>query len=316
MLQLSASIDPYNTMLLKLYNWFVIMMECGRLVYRVPVIIFRAIHRELYPPNKKSVDGQVVLITGAAHGLGREMAFIFAGLGAKVVLWDINRKNLNQTVHMIQSQGGQVHGYEVDVAECSAVLTVGERVQKEVGQVDILINNAAICTVQPFSRLSGNEVKRSIAVNLLSHMWTIRCFLPAMTRRRKGHIVAISSTLGLTGKSHFPDYCAAKFGVNGLMQSLEAELFEQDSKFIMTTTVCPAAIDTGLVRCIETRLPFLFPLLTPTDAAHKIVDAIRRNEKQVIIPPAYRFLFAFLRNCPQIVCHYFADFIGNTTQIS
>lgn len=298
------------------YNWFVITIEWWRLVYLVPNTIFRAIQREFFPPEEKSIAGEVVLITGAGHGLGRAMALEFVDLGAKVVLWDINRISLQETMEAIQSKGGQAYGYEVDVANCDAVSRVGKRVLQDVGEVDILINNAGICKVQPFSRMSASDVQRSVAVNLLSHIWTVRWFLPQMLNRNKGHIVAISSTLGLGGKANFPDYCAAKFGTHGLMESLDAELFDQHKTFIRTTIVCPAAINTGLVHSIDTRFPFLFPVLTPTDAAQQIVHAIRRSEKLVIVPGAYRYLFALLRNCPTKVSHYFADFIGNTTQIS
>jgi all-trans-retinol dehydrogenase (NAD+) len=212
-------------------------------------------------------------------------------------------------------QGGRAHFYHVDVSDYNRVLTAAEKVREEVGNADILINNAGTCKVQPFTEMTAPEIKKSIAVNLVSHFWTIKAFLPQMLHQGKGHIVAISSNLGIMGKSHFIDYSAAKFGVNGLMQALEAELHEMKKRSIRMTTICPAAIDTGLVKSIETRFPRIFPLLSTQTAAQLIVDAILRNDHLLIIPTGYRYLYAFLANCPRKVSLLFADFLGNTTEI-
>lgn len=156
----------------------------------------------------------------------------------------------------------------------------------------------------------------------MSHFWTIRAFLPHMLHNNSGHIVAISSNLGIAGKSHFTDYCASKFGVHGLMLSLAAELHEMrklgpsgGKPGIVLTTACPAAINTGLCKTIETRFPRIFPLLETPVAAKIIVDSILRNESQIILPWGYRYLYAFLRNSPQRVSHLMEDYLGNTTEI-
>lgn len=302
-------------MFVYLFNLLVLCLEWWRLFLLIPIAFFRSLCREIIPRNKKSVSGQVVLITGAGHGLGREMAIIFAELGATLILWDINKDSVEKTARQIREHGGQARAYHVDVSEYSRVLTTAEKVREDVGDVDILINNAGACKVQPFTEISANDFRKTIAVNLMSHFWTIKAFLPQMLHQGKGHVVAISSNLGIAGKSHFTDYSAAKFGVNGLMQALEAELHEMRKRGIKMTTICPAAIDTGLVKSIETRFPRIFPLLNTQTAARLVVDSILRNDHLLVIPPGYRILYWFLSNCPRKVSLLVADFLGNTTEI-
>ena len=303
-------------MLLYLFNLLVVCLEWFRLLFiQIPILFSRSLCQEIWPPPKKSVAGQIVLITGAGHGLGREMAILFGRLNAVLVLWDINKDGVEKTAREVRSLGSQAHAYHVDVSDFHKVTVSAERVRNEVGEVDILINNAGTCKVLPFTDITASEIRKTINVNLMSHFWTIKSFLPQMIHQGKGHIVAISSNLAIVGKSHFTDYSAAKFGVNGLMQALEAELYETKQRGIRMTTICPAAIDTGLVKSIETRFPRIFPLLETATAARLIVDAILRNQHLLIIPPGYRYLYAFLANCPRKVTLLFADFMGNTTEI-
>lgn len=112
----------------------------------------------------------------------------------------------------------------------------------------------------------------------------------------------------------FP-FSASKHGVMGLMESLTEELHQLKKNGIKLTCICPAAITTGLCRVIETRFPRIFPILEPAYAASLIVDSIRRNDFLLIIPPAYKYLYAFLANCPQRVTELIADYLGNTTEI-
>lgn len=310
-----ALIPSSPLMFVYLFNLIVVCLEWWQLFLTIPIAFFRCACREIWPRAKKTVNGHIVLITGSGHGLGRELAFKFSRLGANLVLWDIDKESVEKTGREIRALGGQAHAFQVDVSEYTHVLTAAEKVREKVGNVDILINNAGCCKVQPFTDTSAAEIRKTIGVNLMSHFWTIKAFLPQMLHQGKGHIVAVSSNLGIMGKSHFIDYSAAKFGVNGLMQALEAELYEMKKRGVKMTTICPAAIDTGLVKSIETRFPRIFPLMSTQLAAQLIVDSILRNDHLLIIPPGYRLLYAFLANCPRKVSLLFADFMGNTTEI-
>lgn len=310
-----GSFDQGIQMFIYLFNWLAIILESNILFGEIIYEIGKSFCSLFIPKTRKSVTGKVVLITGAAHGLGRQLAIRFARLGAILVLWDIDKEKLDALVNQLQSVGATVIASRVDVSDFTAVATAAETVRSRVGHVDILVNNAATLRVQSFFDTSAAEIERTISSNTLSHFWTIKCFLPDMVHNNSGHIVAIASNLAIFGKSHFADYAASKFAVNGLMQSLESELHEMRKDKIFFTTVCPAAIDTGLCRVIDTRFPRLFPILQPSTAAKMIIDAILTNEPFVVFPTGYRYLYALLRILPHRVTHLMADFLGNTTEI-
>ena len=303
-------------MFVYLFNWLAIILEWNILVAEIICEIANSLFRVFFPNPRKSVAGKVILITGAARGLGRQLAIQFGKLGAILILWDVDKDKLDLVAKELKSYGVPVYAFEVDVSDYSYVATAAAQVKSKVGHVDILINNAAILKVQSFFDTSPSEVKKTISTNTFSHFWTLKCFLPEIMARGTGHIVAVSSNLALFGKSHFADYSASKFAINGLMQSLESELHEMRKKDIKFTTVCPAAIDTGLCRVIDTRFPSIFPILQPRHAAKMIVDAILRNESLLVIPWGYRYLYALLRILPHRVTHLMADFLGNTTEIN
>ena len=94
----------------------------------------------------------------------------------------------------------------VDVSDDRRVELAADQVHSLVGDVHILVNNAAILNCKALADLSTQEIRKTVSTNLLSHYWTVRSFLPDMMSLGEGHIVAISSNLGIVGKSHFCDY--------------------------------------------------------------------------------------------------------------
>lgn len=136
----------------------------------------QSVYRIFFPRQEKSVKDQVVLITGAANGLGRSMAFQFVRRGAKVVLWDIDSESLSQTTQMLQHASPSknttsVYPYTVDVTDPNAVKTIAESVRREVGNVNILINNAGVVSGKKFLDLTEDDINRTVRVNLLSNFW-------------------------------------------------------------------------------------------------------------------------------------------------
>lgn len=130
--------------------------------------------------------------------------------------------------------------------------------------------------------LSDNDILKTLSVNTLSHFWTIRACLPDMLKQKKGHIVCIASSAGLIGSAHLTDYCASKFGVVGLMESLRMELCPN----INTTIVCPGHMNTKLFQGYKLPFPFnvLSPLLNTVDLAEQIIDAIEQKSTMLVIP--------------------------------
>jgi all-trans-retinol dehydrogenase (NAD+) len=228
--------------------------------------------------------GKRVLITGAASGIGRLMAERIAAEGGALVLWDLDRPGVEAFAGELRGRGRTVHAYTCNVADRSAVYATAARVLAEAGPVDILINNAGIVSGKPLLEASDEAIERTLAVNTLALFWTTRAFLPAMIARGTGHVVTIASAGGICGTARLVDYCASKFAAVGFDDSLRLELARLGHHGIRTTVVCPFYIRTGMFAGVKTRLPWLLPILEPEDAADRIVTAIRRRRRRLIMP--------------------------------
>ncbi|KZC13668.1 Estradiol 17-beta-dehydrogenase 11 [Dufourea novaeangliae] len=226
-----------------LYDLFVLPMRIG-------VTMVLATIRTIVPFRSKSLLGETVLITGAGHGIGRELAMQLGSLGCIIVCWDINADANRSTMSAVSENGGEVYGFAVDV---SNRLEVREtvRLMRKLGipEVSILINNAAVLYHAPFLNQDQDLVEKTFNVNVLSHFWTIEAFLPNMIKNKKGHIVCLSSMCGIYGVSEKVAYCSSKFAVRGLMEGLYEELrLDPDTANIRLTTIYPFYVDTGLAR--------------------------------------------------------------------
>uniref|UniRef100_A0A8C6E485 Short-chain dehydrogenase/reductase family 16C member 6 n=1 Tax=Moschus moschiferus TaxID=68415 RepID=A0A8C6E485_MOSMO len=242
----------------------------------------------IIPKKKKDVTGEIVLVTGAASGLGRLLAIKFASLGAILVLWDINEEGNMETCRMIkEKRDAKVFAYTCDCSNRQDVYRVADQVKKEVGNVTILINNAGVVTGREFLQTPDHMVERSFLINAMSHFWTCKAFLPAMLEANHGHLVCISSLAGVTGINGLSDYCASKFAAYGFAESLHFELRLLRKSKVKTTIVCPYFIKTGMFEGCSTKYPLLLPMLKQEYAAQSILNAILEEQLYLIIP---RFL--------------------------
>ncbi|GFU06715.1 hypothetical protein TNCV_4353021 [Trichonephila clavipes] len=220
-------------------------LELLGFVLKVLSIVLTATVECLLPKKKKDLAGEVVLITGSAQGIGSQLALQIARLGAKVVLWDINEEKLKEVAEEIQQEGFTAFWFVCDVTSEDDVNAKARQVEQKAGEVSLLINNAGIMQNLPMLELSSSIIKKTFEVNLLSHFWTIRAFLPNMEKNNHGHIVGISSCAGLVGHVNQIDYSASKHGVVGMMEALSEELRLKGSS-IKLTTICPLTVNTGL----------------------------------------------------------------------
>jgi len=151
------------------------------------------------------------------------------------------------------------------------------------GDVHILINNAGIVSGKMTMELTEEEISRTFQVNTISHLHTIREFLPAMKANKKGHIVSIASMAGLIGVTGLPDYCASKFGAIAIDETLRYELTKSGhSPYVKTTCICPYFINTGMFDGAKASFPMY--ILDPNRVADRVIAAIRQEEAQVLIP--------------------------------
>ncbi len=229
------------------------------------------------------IGNRVVLITGAASGIGRLMALEFGRRGARLVLWDIDWNGLVKTTEKLQAKGVEAHYYVCNVGDRDEIYRTADKVKAEVGQVHILVNNAGVVTGRAFLECSDEDIEKTMAVNTLAHFWTLKAFLPDMVRRNDGHIVTIASAAGILGVNRLSDYCASKFAAFGLDEALHME-FRDKNWNIRTTVVCPYFINTGMFRGVKTRFAFLLPLLDPEKVARKVVRAVIKDRRRLIMP--------------------------------
>ncbi|KAL6254267.1 hypothetical protein P5V15_014882 [Pogonomyrmex californicus] len=237
----------------------------------------------------KSIDGEIALVTGGGGGLGRLLSLRLADLGAIVIVWDINEIGIEETVKLVRAAGGTCYGYVCDLCDRTDIYKKAKIIQEEIGKVTILINNAGIVTGMKFLDTPDKLIIRTMDVNVMSHFWTVKAFLPLMLENNKGHIVSVASLAGQCGVPKLVDYCASKFAAMGFDEALRMEL-EYEGYNINTTVVCPYFIrSTGMFDDVKSRY---IPTLSPNAVADRIITAMRCNEKYAIIPGYLQILLS------------------------
>jgi 3-oxoacyl-[acyl-carrier protein] reductase len=196
----------------------------------------------------RSVAGKVVLVTGAASGMGRATAFVFADEGAKVAVTDVRAEGAEEVAAEITRAGGEAAAWKLDVSNGEEVKRVVDAVADRFGGLDILINNAGIALIAPIDA-EDYEARwaRSIDVLLTAHIRTIRAALPYLRKSSSPRIVNIASTEGLGATARNSPYNAAKTGVIGLTRGLAVELGREG---ITVNCICPGPIRTGMTESI------------------------------------------------------------------
>ncbi|MEW6055146.1 MAG: SDR family NAD(P)-dependent oxidoreductase [Bdellovibrionota bacterium] len=193
----------------------------------------------------KRFDGKVVVITGAASGIGRATALAFAREGAKLYLTDINQQALEGFKEELRAKGAAVSACVVDSRDQRQMRQFADAVSQAEGRVDVLCNNAGIGYGAPAGEQTLEDWKRVIDINLWGVIHGIHAFLPVLERQGgDAHIVNVASMAGLIGFPGLSAYCTTKFAVVGLSESLAAELAV---KHIRVTAICPGVVNTAIV---------------------------------------------------------------------
>ncbi|XP_077132177.1 17-beta-hydroxysteroid dehydrogenase 13-like [Ranitomeya variabilis] len=258
-----------------------IVLEILLLLLTIAYSYLEAMVMLFLPAKRKSVSGEIVLITGAGHGIGKITATEFAKLHSVLVLWDINKNGVEETAEQCRNLGAKVYTYLVDCSKREDIGEAAEKVKEEVGDVNILVNNAGVVFCADLLSLEDSQIQKIFEVNVLAHFWTTRAFLPSMMRKNHGHIVTIASSAGLLGVPFLVDYCSTKFAAVGYHKALTAELAALKMSGIKTSCLCPVFVDTGFVKNPSTRFA---PVLLPVDVAKTLVDGILINKKMIYIP--------------------------------
>lgn len=191
--------------------------------------------------NALSLQGRTALVTGAATGIGRATALMFAQAGARVVVNHLGQSEAAQAVvQAIHSGGGEAFAIDADVSRATDV----QRLVAQAGELHLLVNNAGIIQEKPFLDTTEADWDRLLGADLKSVFLTSRAVLPGMVARGNGVIVNLASDLGILGRERYAPYCAAKAGVIGLTRSLAREFAPHG---IRVNAIAPGPVNTAMV---------------------------------------------------------------------
>jgi len=187
------------------------------------------------------LEGKVAIITGAATGIGRATALLFAGEGASVVIADVNEDDAQRTVANIEDEGGSARFVQADVSEAQDVQALMERAGEEMGGIDVIVNNAGAQRSGAVTEFEESEWDLLMRVNPRSCFLGAKYGVPHLRERGGGSIVNVSSLAGLKGGPGMTAYSASKGAIIAFTRALAEELAPDN---IRANSVCPGWIDT------------------------------------------------------------------------
>lgn len=224
----------------------------------------------------ESLKGKIALITGAGKGIGRAVAIALANEGVNVGLIARTEKDLQSVAAEVKELGVKASIATADVSDINSVNIAVQKIQKELGNIDILINNAGTAAFGKFLELEPSEWENQIKVNLFGVYYTTRAVLPQMIERKTGDIINISSTAGLKGNAVTSAYSASKFAVMGLTDSLMLEVRKHN---IRVTALTPSTVVTDLAKSANLINNNEDKLIHPEDFAELMIAHLKLNRR-------------------------------------
>lgn len=241
--------------------------------------------------------GQVILITGASSGIGKQLAVDFAVRGATVVGCGRSIARLKETLKEVRRTSPRSIMIGCDVSDREQVRGMIAKVLADYGKIDVLINNAGVGMRQPFVDMSLDMVEQIMRINYLGAVYCAHEALPSMIARGAGHIINISSGAGRIATLNMAAYCGSKFALNGWSESLYHELKPLGVK---VSIICPGPVQTEFNRDFRSSEPKApANLIVSTEAVcREVVRALEKNKFEIILPRWLALVCTFQRLAP------------------
>ncbi|OBK41813.1 acetoin dehydrogenase [Mycobacterium sp. 1165196.3] len=239
--------------------------------------------------------GKVAVVTGAGSGIGQALAVELGRAGAKVAISDVDTEGLAQTAEQLTAIGTAFKSDRLDVTGREAFLAYADAVAEHFGQVNQIFNNAGITFIGSIEDSRFKDIERVIDVDYWGVVNGTKAFLPHLIASGDGHVINISSALGLFSAPGQAAYVSAKFAVRGFSEALQQEMVRAGHP-VRVTTVHPGGVKTAFARnaaAVEgvdhAELASLFEeqqaKTTPQRAAQVILDGVRKNKPRVLVGP-------------------------------
>jgi short-subunit dehydrogenase len=235
----------------------------------------------------------VVLLTGAAHGIGRATALALAARGMPLGLIDLDGVGLAAVVQDLKERGATVAEAVADVTDREGLLRAVASIEAAIGPIEVLVACAGIGTLTLVPDLDTSTLRQTLEVNLVGVAQSIEAVLPGMVARGRGHIVGVASVAGYRGFPWMISYSASKAALIAYLEALRPGLRRRG---VTVTTVCPGFVRTRM----STSVPYQRPvkMLEPEEAARHLVRAVERRPRNCIFPWNMRIGLAILRHMP------------------
>ncbi|MGE0046167.1 MAG: SDR family NAD(P)-dependent oxidoreductase [Hyphomonadaceae bacterium] len=250
----------------------------------------------------RRLEGRTLVVTGAADGIGRALAHVFAGAGGRLVLADVQGESAAALAHDLRRAGAQALSVEADVADEAAPQTILSAALREFGAAHVLVNNAGVAAPgRSMAALGPDDWRWVIDVNLLGPVRMIDAFLPSLVRAEEAHIVNVASITAFDPGPYNAPYCASKAALAAMSESLADEL-AIEAAHVGVTIVCPGPVRTSIARSEERRpsaygaprAPAAMPdpmkqrlaqaaaeALAPEEVAEAVLNAVSRRARFV-----------------------------------
>ncbi len=224
----------------------------------------------------KTLNGKNCLITGAASGIGRTLAIGLAKEGMNLFLSDFDMEGLENVKKEVEKSQIQVFTGKCDVSKLEDYKKLADQAASQMGDVDLLINNAGIAGAGLIEDLGPEDWKHVMDVNAWSIIYAVHVFLPRMIKRGSGHFVNTASGAGIVGIPYHAQYIASKFTVVGITEALYSEI-KHVHKDINVSMICPTFLKTNIIN----RTPISVPYSLLTDRGKKEIESRMEEFKKV-----------------------------------